>query len=126
MSLRRLNGEWIRWLLLVALVVATNFLDVRYVPKGIYGADQEKTSQNFAAVKEAIANMTTAIALLQKTERALEDHESRIRRLETRNSAMLNAGPATPAAHFNSSVNKFYYEDAPAGVVLVPDFRAAR
>lgn len=71
----RRHGEWTRFFLLVGLVIATNFLDVRYVPKGEYAADRRE-------VAAAIGNMTTAIALLQKTEAALSDHESRIRTLE--------------------------------------------
>jgi hypothetical protein len=85
MSFRpRINGEWIRWGLLVALVVATQFLDLRYVPKQAYADDKVEAKKNMEALKDAVSSMATTIALLQKSERVQDDHEQRIRNLENR------------------------------------------
>jgi len=83
------HGEWIYRGLLLVLLAANLWLQKNFVTKLDYDADRAAQAKATESVKEAIVQIQTTIVLMKeenrvndRQEKALLDHETRIRTLE--------------------------------------------
>lgn len=89
-------GEWLRMGIVIAAVIASQYLNTNYVRADQYRADREKDAQTREATAQALSNIrdTTQRTDNQLTNlrdqlfvmhsKQLEDHETRMRELERR------------------------------------------
>jgi hypothetical protein len=89
-------GDSIRFLVTVAVVAGLHFCDSRYVSTTAYALDRRDTEAVQKELAGTITGLQTAIALLQGQHEILNDHETRLRTLESRR-LLGSLAPVVPA-----------------------------
>ncbi len=80
----KLSGEWIWRLVAGALLVLNLWVKSNYVSKEDYDKDRRQTGDAIVIMTKNIQELTIRSEVNARQDKTLDDHESRIRHLETR------------------------------------------